>query len=133
MSSVRLVETISPWIVEDFEGDSQGVDQFDPWEPSYIFLVPKPPKVGSHFSGIHASDSLAVDGRFINRLFDSPLRDADPLKRDPAAKKAEMDAARDRAELAMANDVTQFRHPNDLITLAIAESGSVQDFATNLN
>jgi hypothetical protein len=52
------------------------------------------------------------------------IRDADPIKRDPSTKKAELDAARDRAELAMAKDVTQFRHPNDLVTLAVAELGS---------
>ncbi|UPK39531.1 DEAD/DEAH box helicase [Bradyrhizobium sp. 186] len=69
-------------------------------------------------------DSIEVDGKFLSRLFDGPLRDADPIKRDPTTKKAELDAARDRAELAMAKDVTQFRHPNDLVTLAVAELGS---------
>jgi hypothetical protein len=71
-------------------------------------------------------DSITVDGQFLGRLFDAPLRDADPIKRDPSVKKAELDAARDRAELAMAKDVTQFRHPNDLVTLAVAELGSNQ-------
>ena len=28
---------------------------------------------------------------------------------------------------AMAKDVTQFRHPNDLVTLAIAELGSISE------
>jgi len=73
------------------------------------------------------NDSIAVDGQFLSRLFDAPLRDADPVRKDPAIKKAELDAARDRAELAMANDVTQFRHPNDLVTLAVAELGSPPD------
>jgi hypothetical protein len=72
-------------------------------------------------------DSIAVDAQFLSRLFDAPLRDADPIKRDPPVKKAELDAARDRAELAMARDITQFRHPNDLVTLAIAELGSDPD------
>jgi superfamily II DNA or RNA helicase len=72
-------------------------------------------------------DSLGVDGKFLSRLFDGPFRDADPIKRDPTTKKAELDAARDRAELAMAKDVTQFRHPNDLVTLAVAELGSPAD------
>jgi hypothetical protein len=71
------------------------------------------------------NDSIAVDGQFLSQLFGAPLRDADPIKRDPLTKKAELDAARDRAELAMAEDVTQFRHPNDLVTLAVAEFGSV--------
>jgi hypothetical protein len=70
-------------------------------------------------------DSVAVDGQFLSRLFDAPLGDADPIKREPSTKKAELDAARDRAELAMAQDVTQFRHPNDLVILAVAELGAV--------
>ena len=70
-------------------------------------------------------DSLTLDSQFLRRLFEAPLRDADPIKRDPAVKKTEFDAAQDRAELAMAQDVTQFRHPNDLVTLAVAELGSV--------
>jgi superfamily II DNA or RNA helicase len=74
------------------------------------------------------NDSIAVDSGFLGRLFDAPLRDADPIKRDALVKKAQLDAARDRAELAMANDVTQFRHPNDLVTLAVAEVGSMPDF-----
>jgi hypothetical protein len=65
-----------------------------------------------------------VDGQFLGRLFDAAPRDADPIKREPSVKKAEVDAARDRAELAMAQDVTQFRHPNDLVTLALAELGA---------
>ncbi len=69
------------------------------------------------------NESIAVDGQFLGRLFDGPLRDASPIKREPSIKKAELDAARDRAELAMAKDVTQFRHPNDLVTLAVAELG----------
>jgi hypothetical protein len=60
-------------------------------------------------------------------IFDAPLRDADPIERVPLAKKAELDAAKDRAELVMAKDVTQFRHPNDLVTIAIAELGSAPD------
>ena len=68
--------------------------------------------------------SIQVDGQFLGRLFDGPLRDTDPIKREPAIKKAELDAAKDRAELAMAKDVTQFRHPNDLVTLAVAEQGT---------
>jgi hypothetical protein len=71
--------------------------------------------------------SLTLDSQFLGRLFDAPLRDADPIGREPAVKKAELDAARDRAELAMANDVTQFRHPNDLVTLAVAELGFFPD------
>jgi len=70
------------------------------------------------------NESIVVDGQFLGRLFDGPLRDSDPIKRDPSVKKAELDAARDRAELAMAEDVTQFRHPNDLVTLAVAELGT---------
>jgi hypothetical protein len=31
----------------------------------------------------HEDDSIAVDGQFLSRLFDAPLRDADPIKRDP--------------------------------------------------
>jgi hypothetical protein len=73
------------------------------------------------------NDSITVDAQFLSRLFDAPLRDADPIKRDPPVKKAELDAARDRAELAMAEDITQFRHPNDLVTLAVAELGSHPD------
>ncbi len=69
-------------------------------------------------------DSVVVNGQFLSRLFAAPLRDADPIKREPSIKKTELDAATDRAELAMAKDVTQFRHPNDLVTLAIAEVGS---------
>ena len=69
--------------------------------------------------------SLTLNSQFLRRLFEAPLRDADPIKRNPAVKKEEFDAARDRAELAMAQDVTQFRHPNDLVTLAVAEVGSV--------
>jgi len=71
--------------------------------------------------------SIATDSQFLSRLFDAPLQDADPIKRDPLIKKAELDAARDRAELAMAKDVTQFRHPNDLVTLAVAELGTLPD------
>jgi hypothetical protein len=74
------------------------------------------------------NDSIAVDGQFLSRLFDAPLCDADPIKRDPPAKKMELDAARDRAELAMAKDITQFRHPNDLVTLAVADLGAPVNF-----
>ncbi len=70
------------------------------------------------------NESLTVDGKFLGRLFETALQDGESIRRDPLVKKAELDAARDRAELAMAKAVTQFRHPNDLVTLAVAELGS---------
>jgi hypothetical protein len=36
-------------------------------------------------------------------------------------RRGQLDAARDRAELLMAADLTRFKHPNDLVTLALAE------------
>jgi hypothetical protein len=53
-------------------------------------------------------DSVAVDGQFLSRLFDAPLRDADPIKRDPSTKKAELDASQELPE-----QVPDAKHPYD--------------------
>lgn len=44
--------------------------------------------------------------------------DATPQASDPADRKQQMDRARDHAELLMAQELTRFKHPNDLVTLA---------------
>jgi ERCC4-related helicase len=80
---------------------------------------------GENLIVIHkdGSNSFAEQGQFLHHLFSAPLRDAKLIARDPLVKKTELDSARDRAELAMARDLTQFRHPNDLVMLAVGEVG----------
>ena len=73
------------------------------------------------------TSGLSVEATFLQNLLSDQLRDASPIGREPQVKKNLLDAARDRAEIVMSNNLTSFRHPNDLVTLAIAERGTARD------
>ncbi len=61
----------------------------------------------------------------IQNLFASKLETAQPQAADPRGKKSNFDALKDRAEVIMAGEMNRFLHPNDLVTVAIAEHGSL--------
>jgi len=57
----------------------------------------------------------------IRKFLSKPSRDGTPSARGAADRKRQMDVARDHAELLMAEELTRFKHPNDLVTLAAGE------------
>lgn len=59
--------------------------------------------------------------RIIHALLEAPQITGSPQARDAAARKSVLDAARDRAEIVMAEDLSRFRHPNDLVITAVGE------------
>jgi hypothetical protein len=61
----------------------------------------------------------------IQNLFASKLETAQPQAADPKERKSSFDALKDRAEVIMAEEMNRFLHPNDLVTVAIAERGSL--------
>ncbi|WP_315795601.1 DEAD/DEAH box helicase [Bradyrhizobium sp. SZCCHNRI3043] len=65
-----------------------------------------------------------VNTSIVGKLLSSPSEDAAPRLRDPVERKRQMDLARDHAELLMAQELTRFKHPNDLVTLAAGEFSS---------
>jgi superfamily II DNA or RNA helicase len=66
-----------------------------------------------------------VDNRKIEPMLSAPLVDAAPQPTKSSSRKIETDAARDRAEVAMASEISRFRHPNDLFLLAALEGIAV--------
>jgi hypothetical protein len=73
--------------------------------------------------------SFEIANQAIGGLFDAPIATLCAASMDANARKEIVDAARDRVEVDMAASVTRFRHPNDLILLALAEKGSHQPSA----
>jgi len=48
VASAPFPETMSKWILEDFQGSPPRDSDFDPWEPLYVFRVPDAPKAKDH-------------------------------------------------------------------------------------
>jgi hypothetical protein len=77
------------------------------------------------------------DGRFeegnrvIHALLEGPQVTGSPRSNDAPARKAELDAARDRAEVIMAKDLSRFRHPNDLVITAVGEAAQLKPNTLN--
>ncbi|MGO3927083.1 DEAD/DEAH box helicase [Rhodopseudomonas pseudopalustris] len=67
------------------------------------------------------------DGRYsaanhlVKQLLNGTAAEGLPINKSPATKQTELGAARDRAEVLMAEDLSKFLHPNDLVLLAAAE------------
>lgn len=59
--------------------------------------------------------------RLIHTLLEGPQVTGPTRANDALARKTELDAARDRAEIVMAEDLSRFRHPNDLVIIATGE------------
>jgi superfamily II DNA or RNA helicase len=59
--------------------------------------------------------------RVIHALLEGPQVTGPPRAKDASVRKSELDAARDRAEVVMAEDLSRFRHPNDLVIIAAGE------------
>jgi hypothetical protein len=68
--------------------------------------------------------SIEVSNRIIARLLEGPQSTGLPRPKDAALRRSELDAASDRAEIVMAEDLSRFRHPNDLIVIAVGESAT---------
>jgi hypothetical protein len=66
--------------------------------------------------------SFEVSSRVIDKLLEGPQTNGLPHVKDASSRRSELDAAADRAEIIMAQDLSRFRHPNDLIVVAVGES-----------
>ena len=66
-----------------------------------------------------------VNTGIVRRLLSQVCESGEPRVRDPADRKRQMDLARDHAELLLAQELTRFKHPNDLVTLAAGEFQSI--------
>jgi superfamily II DNA or RNA helicase len=64
---------------------------------------------------------VIIDNSVIRKLLADVARDAIPASTDAAERNRLLEAARDRAEVKMAEELTRFKHPNDLVLLAVAE------------
>jgi hypothetical protein len=62
--------------------------------------------------------------RLLQQLFASKLETAQPQSADPKDRKMRLDVLKDGAELIMAEETNRFLHPNDLVTVAVAERGA---------
>jgi superfamily II DNA or RNA helicase len=65
--------------------------------------------------------AASLDPTIVRSLLSIVGKDGKPKAMDPEARKQKLDAARDRAELLMMAELTRFKHPNDLVLLAVAE------------
>jgi hypothetical protein len=68
--------------------------------------------------------SLEIDNLIISGLFTAPVSALRPASATAAVRRTLLDAARNRVEVEMSASVSRFRHPNDLVLLAVAERGS---------
>ena len=71
--------------------------------------------------------SICVDSSEIQKLFVCPLESAVPLVNDVSSRQEEFKAVHAYAERAMAENTTRFRHPNDLVLIAIAERSDISE------
>jgi hypothetical protein len=65
--------------------------------------------------------SFEIDSSWVGRLFEMPVKTVNPNQTSPNERNSELEAIRDRVELTVTDSVSRFRHPNDLVLLAIAE------------
>jgi hypothetical protein len=56
LASARPPEIAAEWILEDFETSPPRETDFDPWEPSFVFLVPH-----SQEAEVHPSEELVLE------------------------------------------------------------------------
>lgn len=75
---------------------------------------------------------IEVDNRVIAGLFKEPVETLAPRKVEAPFRKELLDALRDRVEVEMIASVSRFRHPNDLVLLAIGEEGIASEIAEDL-
>jgi hypothetical protein len=69
----------------------------------------------------NSGSEFQENNRVLQTLLDSPQVTGSPRESDAFVRKAEFDAARDRAEVVMAQDLSRYRHPNDLVIIASGE------------
>jgi hypothetical protein len=67
---------------------------------------------------------ISVDNGKIQWMLADPLADASPLPTNANERKADINAAREKAEVLMSLETSQFRHPNNLSLLAALEVGT---------
>lgn len=67
-------------------------------------------------------ESFQIDNQIVRKLLGGVVSDAPAATIDPAERKKLLEAARDRVEVRMVEELTRFKHPNDLVLLAAAES-----------
>jgi hypothetical protein len=67
--------------------------------------------------------TVEIANQAIGGLFDAPVATLAATSIDANNRKEIVDAAQDRVEVDMAASVTRFRHPNDIVLLALAEKG----------
>jgi hypothetical protein len=58
LASAQLSATASQWILEDFEERPHGTNDFDPWEPLYVFRVSASPTSDGHPREIHVFEDF---------------------------------------------------------------------------
>lgn len=63
----------------------------------------------------------SVNPRIVRSLLTNVGRETEPKSASPEERAKQFEAARDRAEVAMAEELTRFKHPNDLVTIAVGE------------
>jgi hypothetical protein len=68
--------------------------------------------------------SIEIDNSWVGDLFKDPLRTLAAKKTSAEERSLELDVIRDRVELAIFDSVSRFRHPNDLVLLAVAEANA---------
>jgi hypothetical protein len=68
-----------------------------------------------------AAESLAIDNSVVRKLLAGVAVDVSPRAVEAAERSKLLEAARDRAEVRMAEELTRFKHPNDLVLVAAAE------------
>ncbi|MEY9589785.1 ERCC4-related helicase [Bradyrhizobium yuanmingense] len=72
----------------------------------------------------NSDGSFEVSNRIVARLLEGAQPTGLPRVKDAALRRSELEAASDRAEIVMAQELSRFRHPNDLIVIAVGESAS---------
>ncbi|WP_315806999.1 MULTISPECIES: DEAD/DEAH box helicase [unclassified Bradyrhizobium] len=68
--------------------------------------------------------AINLDPTIVRLLLSTIGKDGEPRSTGPELRKQQLDAARDRAELLMMDELSRFKHPNDLVLLAAAEVSS---------
>jgi len=67
--------------------------------------------------------SFSTPPELIRQLLRAPAARGKPVVKAAGERHAELAAARDRAEILMAEGLNKFQHPNDLVLLAVGERG----------
>ncbi|MBB5045960.1 hypothetical protein HNR60_000695 [Rhodopseudomonas rhenobacensis] len=70
-----------------------------------------------------SSGVFSTPADLIKQLLIAPTKNAIPATKTAEQRHFELTAARDRAEILMADGLNKFQHPNDLVLLAVGERG----------